>query len=363
MSRELRVRSDSKILVIRLFGIGETVMFGPTLKCLRQNFPNANIHLLTGNVLKDFFSNSGLVNKVIGTDENLLVKKNILYVTRLLVRIRKEKYDLVITAHPNLWCSLFTFLLNADNTIGFDYNKRGIFYKYRVKSKLDVRPRQFLKLLSPLGIENGNLAVFPFYKSIHLKEMGKYVLNIKDEGFFPMGLCPGGARNPRVNFSLKRWPLENYLDLVNILLANHKKIKVIIFGGKTDKNEADKFVERFGDDIMDFTGKLTITETQALMSFCDCIVSNDTGLLHLAVSSGAYVYGIYGPTMPETCYESGILNVIKNKVECAPCCPEDPKDYPFKINSECKESLKCLYTISPEIVYERLKERLISGVF
>jgi len=345
-------KTYKKILVIRVLGIGEAVMFGPTLKCLRQNYPDAEIHLMTGKLLGGFFLDSALVDKTVEVDEGRLLSKDPLFVLGLARRLRKANYDLVICAHPHILYSVLVRMLGVRETIGFDWNGRGFLYRHRLKPKRVARPRQFLRLLEPLGLE-GDPRTFPFCRGEQLREAQVFMDDLKKGDDLIVGMCIGGAKNPGVDFTQKRWPLDNYIALAEMLIRN-EKARILLFGGHTDAEEGRIVQTRLGDNVYSAIGRFDIAGTQAVMSLCDLIVAHDCGPLHLAVASGCPVFGIYGATRPETCYDSGELTVIRGQTHCSPCCPEYPDEYPFDIPAECKEKVTCMAMVQPELVYENI---------
>jgi ADP-heptose:LPS heptosyltransferase len=357
MKATLKIKPDAKILLIRVLGIGEGVMFGPVLKHLRRNYPETDIHVMTGNPQTGFFAGSGLVDNTIAVDESKLVSKNIPYVLRLIARLRKEKYDLVISSHPHVFYSLFVRMLGPRKSIGFNWSNRGIFYKIGIGPKVVPRPFQFMRLLEPLGIE-GDAEVIPFFTPDDLEKSLELMKRIDKKTCTVVGFCPGGAQNTGINFTQKRWPLERYVELAGLLLKEEAKIAV--FGGPSDKKEGIELTGKFGRDVHDLTGEFSLAETQAAMNYCDVIVAHDSGPLHMAVASGAPVVGIYGATRPSTCYDHGELIMLRHEVDCGPCCPEYPDQYPFDIPLQCDRDMECMMGISAKQVFNEVKPYLKS---
>jgi len=357
MKATLKIKPDAKILLIRVLGIGEGVMFGPVMKHMRRSYPDADIQIMTGTLQAGFFAGSGLVDRTIAVDEKKIVSKNIPYMLRLLWRLRRESYDLVISSHPHIFYSIIARLIGAKQSIGFNWNGRGRFYRTRIGASRLRRPKQYFRLLEPLGID-GDVAVVPFFTPADLEKARALMSELDGASGTLVGFCPGGAQNPGVNFLQKRWPRERYVELAGFLQKHN--VKIVVFGGPSDNEEGAELTERFGGIVVDLTGKLTLAETQAAMSRCDVIVAHDSGPLHLAVASGTHVIGIYGATMSEMFYEPSELTIVRNDVDCGPCCPEYPDEYPFRIPQECDTGLVCMKGISAEMIFEKVKPFLTS---
>ena len=95
-------------------------------------------------------------------------------------------------------------------------------------------------------------------------------------------------------------------------------------------------------------GKTTIKQVAALIERCDMLVSNDSGLMHVAVAVGTPVVAIYGPTDINRTAPLGPQNaVIRHELPCSPC---------FKLESDAQVHAcphhDCLMTITPDEVYQ-----------
>ena len=86
-----------------------------------------------------------------------------------------------------------------------------------------------------------------------------------------IGICLGGASS--------RWPYLHWLELLKGFVS--VGYTPVLFGSKTDSMVADKLVSKI-KPVESFVGKLNLTETIQKFSQLDCVVSNDTGLAHLA---------------------------------------------------------------------------------
>ena len=98
-----------------------------------------------------------------------------------------------------------------------------------------------------------------------------------------IGICLGGASS--------RWPYLHWLKLLEGLVS--KGLTPVLFGSKTDSLVADKLVSKI-NPVESFVGKLNLTETIQKFSQLECVVSNDTGLAHLATLCTPMVFIILG---------------------------------------------------------------------
>lgn len=151
-------------------------------------------------------------------------------------------------------------------------------------------------------------------------------------------LCPGAQYG-----SSKRW-LTEYFSKVAVYYLN-KNWQVAILGGKDEKNLADK-IKMDCHAALAMTSPIDLTETTLaeaidLMSLADVVVSNDSGLMHVASALDRDTIAIYGSSSPDFTPPLSQKSVILSKA--LPCKPCFKRECPLK-------HLNCLKTITPEEV-------------
>ncbi|AFJ03391.1 ADP-heptose--lipooligosaccharide heptosyltransferase II [Methylophaga frappieri] len=139
-----------------------------------------------------------------------------------------------------------------------------------------------------------------------------------------LALCPGAEFGPA-----KQWPATYYAKLADKAIA--AGWQVMIFGSKADRTVADQIVaatsEQAGHSIFNLAGKTALAEAIDLLATADQVVSNDSGLMHVAAALGKPLTAIYGPTSPAFTPPLSTLAKIKQiEVDCGPCfqrvCPQ-----------------------------------------
>lgn len=151
-----------------------------------------------------------------------------------------------------------------------------------------------------------------------------------------LALCPGAEYGPA-----KRWPTEYYAEV-----ARHKidqGWQVWLFGSEKDKADAAQINKECSGFCTDFTGRTSLAEAMDLMSLVNTVVSNDSGLMHVAAALDRKVIAIYGSSDPGfTPPLNDKAHIISLNLDCAPC---------FK--RECPLGhTKCLTGITPDQVLE-----------
>jgi len=132
-----------------------------------------------------------------------------------------------------------------------------------------------------------------------------------------LALCPGAEYGPA-----KRWPTEYYAEV-----ARHKieqGWQVWLFGSDKDKAVAEQINREASGFCTDFTGRTSVAEAVDLMSLANAVVSNDSGLMHVAAALDKKIIAIYGSSDPGfTPPLNDKAQVISLNLDCAPCFKRD----------------------------------------
>jgi heptosyltransferase II len=165
------------------------------------------------------------------------------------------------------------------------------------------------------------------------------------EGKTRIVLVPGGARNMMRDDALRRWPVESYVALAELLIA--RGFEVVLCGGPDDAWTSPSFAAL---SVTDLTGKLSLVETLALLDSADVTVTHDTGPLHLAGITRTGLVTIFGPTDPHgrLPQRTGCVALWGGEgFACRPCY--DGRDY-----APCSHN-GCVRQISPPAVLEQVE--------
>jgi len=125
--------------------------------------------------------------------------------------------------------------------------------------------------------------------------------------------------------SAKRWPAGHFADLAREVFAQVPGAQVALLGGPKDRDVCES-VRALAPGALNLAGKTSLGEAVALIARADAVVSNDSGLLHIASALNRPVIAIYGPTDPDHAPPfSDIAVSISLRLDCSPCrqreCP------------------------------------------
>jgi heptosyltransferase II len=153
-----------------------------------------------------------------------------------------------------------------------------------------------------------------------------------------LGLCPGAEYG-----EAKRWPAEYYAEVANA--AIEKGWQVLLFGSEKDIPVTTTINQLTQNRCIDLGGKTKLGEAIDIMSLCDTVISNDSGLMHVAAALDKKLIAIFGSSDPfHTPPMSNHAVIAYLGLECSPCfkriCPLH----------EAGANLACLKNIKPSTI-------------
>lgn len=109
-----------------------------------------------------------------------------------------------------------------------------------------------------------------------------------------IGFCPGAEFGPA-----KRWPDYHYAALADMLVK--QEAKIIIFGSEKDRAVGEAIIAQMalGDKCINLAGLTSLEQAVNLLSCCNAVVSNDSGLMHIAAALDRPLVALYGPSSPD----------------------------------------------------------------
>ncbi len=344
-----------RILIIKFWGIGNLVQASPTLRAIRRLFPEAEIVFLTLEQNKGVYENSGLY------DQAIYLRLTTLWdFTRelflLFFQLRSYRFDLIINLEPLVhFAEMISFYVGVGQTIGFAAPGRKSLFTQPVEFREDEHiARTFYRVLEVLGVQDEPSPEQLLAEPLPLSEQD---LRAAEELFAAEGLRAGDfVVGVNVNASEvakeRRWPLENFAELMDALIQN-QKAKIVLFGAPNEVPYVERVAAMMRYDPIMLAGRTSLHEAIACISKLALFITNDSGPLHLAYAAGVPTISFYGPESPLRYGPIGNLHhpIYKN-LDCSPCIY-------FKnlkrIN--CKREALCLRQITVEEVALLVEER------
>ena len=154
-----------------------------------------------------------------------------------------------------------------------------------------------------------------------------------------IGFMPGAEYGPA-----KQWPVEYFARLASLLAEQNYQIW--IFGSEKERSMGESIIKNIPDGGHNLCGRTELVDVIDLIARVEQVVSNDSGLMHIAAAMDVKVNVIYGSSTPDyTPPLSGSVEVFYKRLSCSPC-----------FDRTCKyKHYKCLQGITPSEVYDRIK--------
>ena len=235
------------------------------------------------------------------------------------MQLRFESYDQAIVL-PNSWKSaLIPVFAGIPKRTGFVGEMRyGLLNDARKLDKvvLTMTVQRFVAL----GFENSeNVPIYSF-PSLNVSAnqqkavIEKFALRLANP---ILVLCAGAEFG-----SAKRWTEAHFAELASHKIAEGWQIWLI--GSEKDKSVTEEINKLTGWQCQDFAGKTDLTEAVDLLSFANTIVSNDSGLMHVAAALNKKVIALYGSSDPKfTPPLHAEAEIVTLNLECSPCFKRD----------------------------------------
>lgn len=335
----------NKILIIKLWAMGESILTLPMIKELRKAYPSAKISVLCRERNKEVYTLNKDIDEII-----LFEPKNIFGLMKLL-----KRFDLAIDCEPYLKTSALASFYLGKRRIGFSHGTRAWMYT----DKIDYNDQQhvvdtYLDFLKVLGTpKKTEILVKLEYSPEDKVKVMKMLAPVLKQKKLLIGFCPGAAESTRE----RMWPEDNFAELADKIIEAYDAA-ILLIGSKSEAELAENIKRKVKntDQVMNLAGKTGKKELFALIELCDLFISNDTGPMHIAAAQGVKTIGLFGPNLPTRFAPYGKRNItLYHSIPCSPCINVHKGKIP-----DCSNTIKgeCMKNISVNDVREMITECL-----
>ena len=325
-----------RILFINFGGLGDEILFLPTIQSVKKEFPNSKITLALEPRSKSVKDLTDVIDDLILIDvkaECKLKKYHELF--KLILKARAGKFDIVISSGGNKLISLLLFMTGIKERYGY---YTGEFSRLLLTQAIPLNKNQYAcdmyhDLVSAL---TANKTLLP-------------EINVPEQEKIPNSVLihPGVSKLSVQKGMIKTIPAETWAELINILMEKGKH--VILAGGPDD----DECIQKIRGLVVpknllfsDYYGKTkSLKDLAVLIGKAETFVCSDSAPLHVAVAMKTRTYAIFGPTDDKKLIPQN-NNVFPIKANCN--CPLQPCLWERR-QTTC-ESLDCLKISASQIV-------------
>jgi len=321
-------KSPKKVLAIRYQAMGDIVITLPYLNDFKYQFPDSELHFLTTNECSAIPKSLTIFNKVIVIRGGRSTKLQFFFTLCKLPSLLWQRYDIVMDLQNNKISRIVRRILKPTAWCEFD--------RFSAKSASE-RNRLTIETLGLGEIELKT----SINQSINENDISnKLILNGWKQGHILIVLNPAGA------FETRNWPLSNYVTLSSLLKNKNQKFQFLIIGLKSRLNKAVQYLKsHLQDDLVDMTDRTNASEAFALVRRAKLIITEDSGLMHMAWVQGIPTLALFGSTRNDWSSPQGSWSVCFNSSDlpCGNCMLE----------TCIYNDNHCLTRYTPELVFEK----------
>ncbi len=305
---DLASRAFKKILVIRQHDqLGDMLCVVPLLRGLRQRYPDAYIALMASPVNHDVMLNNPYVNRIINYDKREFLGGAWVKIgsfVSFVQNLRREKFEIAIvpsTVSTSTTSDLLAYLCGAKYRIGAGEingkaNPSSIFFNFPVRLKWEESEHRHqtlrnLDVVHGLWLNVTDLTLKIGLTEEEIDEAKLFLSNMKQPPVSFISYHPGAGKVPN------RWDAERFANVANVL-SSECKTGTMITCGPMDDEPVTMMKQKLTTPYQLIEQK-KIRQVAAILSLAQLVVSNDTGIMHVAAAVGTPVLSLFGPTDPE----------------------------------------------------------------
>ena len=306
-----------RILVVKLDHLGDVILATPVFSNLRQVYPNAELHALTGTWSRIVLERHPEVNKVLEYNSPAFCRTeqstSLRQAFQLYQQLRRQKYDMAVELRGDwrtVWFALLGLAPRRLSRAALQIaNKLGLARfsgTHETTRNLDVLKQTGI----PVSVQTATFSVTAEDEKWASNCLAKHQIDRQ----YPLVVIHPGSPIP-----LKRWLPERYAELADWLIT-HKRAQVLFVGVKDEMPIITKIQAFMQAKSISIAGKTTLTQLASILHTCNVFIGNDSGPMHLAAAVGTQTIGLYGPGDPTRFGPIGAqCRTIRRKLDCPPC--------------------------------------------
>lgn len=287
--------------------LGDAVMAKYAIDALREIYDNPSFTLVGRRSILELFKLDGYRYRLI-EDHTKESTNRILSTIKLGKTV--GKHDIAFTFQNSLLSALMLYFSNTPIRVGFKKEFRSLLLTHALKPQSNHQAYEYLRLAS---FEQEEVKI--------VKETSYAIKRSPRQNL--IAIAPGAAYG-----SSKRWLPNRFAELIDRMPA----VEFFLLGTKDETPLGHKIVENINNKEIkchNLIGRTTLKELMEILSMCEVVVSNDSGIMHLSASLKVPTVAIFGPTNREktSIWDVTPNIVVQNPPKCSPCkfreCPKE----------------------------------------
>lgn len=322
-----------KILIIRLSSIGDIVLTSLVVRCLKNQLKNAEIHFISKQQYAFILKANPYIDKVHVLEEHF---------GELVHELIPEKFDYIIDLHNNFRSARLKRNLKAK---AFSVNKLNWQKMLLIRFKINRIPKRhivdrYLETTAELKIKNDGKGLDYFIPEKEAFKTTDLPLPFQ-KGFIAFVIAG--------TYNTKKLPVEKISEI-----CQKVNFPVILLGGKSEFDEGEKVLSQSKGNVLNYAGKISLNQSSSLVRDAKVVLSNDTGLMHIAAAFQKKILSFWGNTVADFGMTPYQPNPVSKRMEvenlgCRPCSKLGFQKCP-------KKHFRCMKEISVDTAVEWINQ-------
>jgi ADP-heptose:LPS heptosyltransferase len=266
-----------RVLIVRFSSIGDIVLTTPVVRCVKKQLPGAEVHFLTKKQFLPVLEANPYIDKLWGFDHNF---------KELIPQLKFQGFDFIADLHGNYRSG---FVKSQLRLPAASFPKLNVQKWLMVNLKINLLPEihivdRYFQAVRSLGVKNDGQGLDYFIPAEAETDPGTF-----PEAFHHgyVAVVIGGKHNTKI------FPEEKVTEVCRKLGR-----PVILLGGPEDRERGDRIAEAAGSKVLNKCGALTLNQSASVVRQATSVLTNDTGLMHIAAAFRKPVVSVWGNTIP-----------------------------------------------------------------
>ncbi len=343
------------ILLIQLGDIGDVVLTTPTIRAVKETYPEARVSILVRKPFGSILLADTNLHEVVETTQahcNWLgaIREHL----HFALRLRWAQYDLVIDLRTGDRGAILCFLTGAPIRVGLREDSKPFWYKHLFTkllrdppyAELPVHPGagQSLRIVRAMSIDTDNSTPKLYLSS---KDKGRALELIAECGLLSSDRWI--TINPCSRWKYKEWEYAKWEELIDHLWRDHH-LPTVLVGSPEEVAVTQKITMGRSNHVFNLAGKTTLGELSAVIAMSTLHLGVDSAAPHIATSVGTPTLTIFGPgNWKSWTIVDALHRVVTAAMQCVPCNQKGCND---------SEKSQCLDDLGVDQVYAEVQSIL-----
>ncbi len=328
-----------KILIVELAYVGDTLLTTPFIRAVKETHPEAQLDFLASEYSAEILNTNPHLGRIWRWKRTADLSDFLEWVRFL----RREQYDRAYVLHRSLRAVLWAYFAQIRQRYGYSTTFGRWFLTKCVAYKLEEhRADNHLRLFS----------------AIHRKPVSERRLELiipEEVQNEVKKWIPEGAYfvvHPAGSWESKNWTTEGYAQVAEFLYEKYGW-NAVFTGWEKDREVVEQVQSKMRHPGRNLVGKTTVMQLGGVIQRAKCVLTNDSGPMHISVALDVPTFAFFGPTSPQRSGPIGDnARVFFAGVPCSPC---------YKKICPPRFAHRCMTTISPQTVQSFIKNFFTKG--